>query len=263
MRNAVAIAAKDLRVYLTTWTSYILFGAFTFITAFFFYQLVKEFQLQLLELSQSRMQAALEQMNLTDWVMGPVFVNAGVFLLFLVPVLSMRLVAEERRGRTLELLMTTPVRPAEIVLGKYLAALVILAIMLILTMVFPMLLHVVGESADTSPLDWNTIWVSYLGLYLFGAACIAVGLFASSLTESQIVAAIVSFAVLLLFWVIGLAARGQEGFMRQLLEYLSLTGHLESFVRGILKLSDVVYYLSLAFVGLFLAYRVVEAQRWR
>jgi ABC-2 type transport system permease protein len=262
MRNTLTIAGKDLRVYLTTPTSYILFGAYTFITAFFFYQLVKEFQLQLMELSQSRMEAALERMNLTDWVMGPVFINAGVFLLFLVPVLSMRLLAEERRGRTLELLMTTPVRALEIVLGKYLAAVTILAIMLLLTVVFPLLLHLVGEG-EASPLDWRTIGSSYLGLFLFGAACLAVGLLASALTDSQVVAAIVSFAVLLLFWVIGVAARGQEGVARELLEYLSLTIHLETFVRGILRLSDVVYYLSLIFVGLFLAHRAVDAQRWR
>ncbi len=263
MRNTLAIAGKDLRLYLTTWTSYILFGAFTFITAFFFYQLVKEFQLQLLELSQSQMSGMLAEMNLTDWVVGPMVINASVFLLFLVPVLSMRLFAEERRGRTLELLMTTPVRPVEIVLGKYLAALVVLVIMIALTGVFPLLLQLVGHTSDGSPIDWSTVAVAYLGLFLFGAASIALGLFASSLTESQIVAAIVAFALLLLLWVIGLAARGQEGAWQRLLEYLAVTTHLESFVRGILKLSDVVYYLSLAFVGLFLAHRVVDAQRWR
>lgn len=263
MRNIITIAAKDLRIYLTTWTSYLLFGAFTFITAFFFYQLVREFQLQLMQFSRSQMAAALEHMNLTDWVMGPVFVNASVFLLFLIPVLSMRLLAEERRGRTLELLMTSPVRPIEIVLGKYLAGLAVLMVMIGLTVVFPILLQLLGQSGGQSPVDWNTIGVAYLGTFLFGAACLAIGLFASALTESQIVAAIIGFAFLLLFWIIGLAARGQEGIWRQVLEYISLTTHLESFVRGIIKVSDVTYYLSLAFVGLFLTHRVVEAQRWR
>lgn len=263
MRPTLAIAAKDIRVYLTTWTSYILFGAFTFITAFFFYQLVKEFQLQLMQFSQNRMHAAADQMNLTDWVLGPMYINAGVFLLFLTPVLSMRLLAEERRGRTLELLMTAPVRPVEIVMGKFVAGMVILAIMLLLTLVFPLLLHVLGQGGEASPIDWGTVGVSYLGLGLFGAACLAIGLLASSMTESQIVAVILGFAVLLFLWVIGLAARAQEGVAGALLEYLALTTHLESFVRGIIKLSDVVYYLSLTFVGLFLAHRIVEAQRWR
>jgi ABC-2 type transport system permease protein len=202
-------------------------------------------------------------MNLTDWVVGPVVVNASVFLLFLVPILSMRLFAEEHKGKTLELLMTTPVRPVEIVLGKYLAGLVVLCIMLGLTIVFPLLLEILGQGAESSPLDWHTVGASYLGLFLFGAACVAIGLLASSLTESQIVAAIVAFAVLLMLWVIGLAARGQEGFWQKLLEYLAITTHMESFVRGILKISDVVYYASLAFVGLFLTHRVVDAQRWR
>jgi ABC-2 type transport system permease protein len=263
MRATLAIAGKDLRLYLTTWTSYILFGAFTFITAFFFYQLVREFQLQLLELGQRGMDPSMGGLNLTDWVVGPVIINASVFLLFLVPILSMRLFSEEHKGRTLELLMTTPVRPLEIVLGKYLAGLGVLAVMLGLTVVFPLLLQFIGQGVEKSPLDWNTVGTCYLGLFLFGAACVAIGLLASSLTESQIVAAIVSFGILLMLWVIGLAARGQEGFWQKTLEYLAITTHMESFVRGVIKISDVVYYASLVFVGLFLTHRVVDAQRWR
>ena len=121
-----------------------------------------------------------------------------------------------------------------------------------------------GEAQQTlRPVDWGSVAVGYGGMFLLGAAFVAVGLFASSLTESQIVAVIVGFASLLMFYVIGLAARGEEGFWQQLLEYLSVTSHLEPFVRGLVRVSDVVYYLSLAFVGLFLTHRVVEAQRWR
>ncbi len=264
MRNTLAIAGKDVRVYLTTWTSYILFGAFMLVTAFFFQELVEQYQSYSQQYLANQAAYMLEQMNLTDMVLGNVFRNVAVFFLFMLPIMTMRLMAEEKRGKTLELLMTAPVRPIEIVLGKYLAALVMMGIMLLLTLVFPLLLHIYGGTqGGESALDWSTVWVSYLGMFLLGAAFASIGVFASSVTESQIVAVIVSFSVLMMFFVIGFAARGQEGFWQQLFEYASITTHLEDFIKGVLKVSGLVYYTSVAFLGLFLTYRVVEAQRWR
>jgi ABC-2 type transport system permease protein len=264
MRNTLAIAGKETRVYLTTWTSYVLFGAFLLITAFFFQRLVIEFQFRAMQFMQMQAQSMMEQMNLTDWVMGPLFMNVTVFFLFMLPILTMRLISEERRSKTLELLMTSPVRPVEIVLGKYLSALTIMGIMLVLTLVFPLLLDTYGGSGGAeSPVDWHSVGVAYFGMFLLGAAFVSVGLFASSVSESQIVAVIVGFAVLLMFYVIGLAARGQEGFWQQFFQYMSINTHLEAFVRGVVRVPDVVYYLSLVFVGLFLTHQVVEAQRWR
>ena len=263
MRNTFAIAGKEARVYLTTWTSYVLFGAFLLITAFFFQRLVIEFQFRAMQFMQMQAQGMMEQMNLTDWVMGPLFMNVTVFFLFMLPILTMRLISEERRSKTLELLMTSPVRPIEIVLGKYLSGLLIMTMMLTLTLVFPLLLHTYGGGGAESPVDWHSVGVGYFGMFLLGAAFVSVGLFASSVSESQIVAVIVGFAVLLMFYVIGLAARGQEGFWQQFFQYLSINTHLEAFVRGVVRVPDVVYYLSLVFVGLFLTHQVVEAQRWR
>ncbi|MEK7705400.1 MAG: ABC transporter permease subunit [Myxococcota bacterium] len=264
MRNTLAIAGKEARIYLTTWTSYILFGAFLLISAFFFQRLVIEFQFRSMQYMQMQQPGVLEQMNLTDWVMGPLFLNITVFFLFMLPILTMRLLAEERRTKTLELLMTSPVRAWEIVLGKYLGALAMMAIMLALTTVFPLLLAIYGGSSGTTgALDWHTVATSYLGMLLLGASFVSVGLFASSVTDSQIVAVIVGFAALLMFYVIGLAARGEEGFWQAFFEHLSITGHLDGFVRGIIKVGDVVYYLSLVFVGLFLSHRVVDALRYR
>ncbi|MBI3178967.1 MAG: ABC transporter permease subunit [Deltaproteobacteria bacterium] len=261
MRNVLTIAGKELRIYLTTWTSYILFGAFMLITAYFFQVFVIRFQLDAQEMMQ-RQAGMLEHLNLTDRVLLPVFANISVFFLFLLPVLTMRLVAEERRGKTLELLMTLPARPLEIVLAKYLAAVAIMGMMLALTVVFPVLLHAFG-TGEASPVDWSTVLTSYVGLALMGAACVAVGLFTSAVTESQIIAAVVGFGTLLILYVIGGDPEGQGGVWQSVLDYLSITSHLEKFVRGIVRISDVAYYLSLAFVGLFLTHRVVEAQRWR
>ncbi len=264
MRNTLAICGKDTRIYLTTWTSYILFGAFLLITAFFFQRLVFEFQFRSMQFMQMQAQNMVDQLNLTDWVMGPLFMNVVVFFLFMLPIMTMRLVAEERRNKTLELLMTSPVRPWEIVIGKYLSGVLIMSIMLALTLVFPLLLSTFGGNhVGDSPLDWQSVSVAYGGMFLLGAAFVAVGLFASSVSDSQIVAVIVGFATLLMFYVIGLAGRGEEGGWAQFFTYLAITTHLEGFVRGMVRLPDVVYFLSLAFVGLFLTFRMVEAQRWR
>lgn len=264
MRNIFAICGKETRIYLTTWTSYILLGAFTLITAFFFQRLVVEYQFRGMQLLQMQQQNALEELNLTDWVMAPLFMNITVFFLFMLPILTMRLLSEERRGKTFELLMTTPVRPIEIVLGKYLAGLLIMSMMLAMTLMFPLLLHHFGQgSGGQGALDWASVAVGYAGMLLLGAAFVAVGLCTSSFSESQIVSVIAGFAVLLMFYVIGLAARGQEGFWHSTLEYLAINTHLEGFVRGIVRTPDVTYYLSICFVGLFVTYRVVEAQRWR
>ena len=265
MATILAIAGKEIRVYLTTWTSYIIFGAFMLISAFFFQGLVVQFQQQSLQYLQHQYRAMIEQMNVTDWIFGPLLGNMTLFLLFMLPILTMRLIAEERRTKTLQLLMTTPVRPIEIVLGKYLAAVAMMLIMLGLTLVFPVLLHVFGIPAvdGTSAVDWSSVWVGYLGLSLYGATCVAIGLFASSITESQIVSVIIGFAVLLMLYVLGMAAQGETGFWREFFTYLSITTHLDGFVRGMIRLTDLVYYLSLSFVALFLTWRVLEAERWK
>jgi len=264
MRNIWAIAVKETRIYLTTTTSYVLMAAFTLISAFFFQRLVVEFHIRALQYMQLGDNSAEQQMNLTDWVMAPLFVNITIFFLFMLPILTMRLLAEERRQKTLELLMTTPVRPIEIVLGKYAAAAFIMSLMLGLTALFPALLELVGGGAGGhSAIDWHVMGTAYLGMFLLGSAFVCVGLCASSLSDSQIISVIVGFAVLLMFYVIGLAARGQEGVWQAALQYLSVNTHLEGFVHGVVRLTDVVYFLSLSVMGLFFTYQVVEAQRWR
>jgi len=264
MRNILTIAGKETRVYFTTWTSYILLGAFTLITAFFFQRLVIEYQLRSVQFMQYQAPQMAERMNLTEWIMGPLFMNMTVFFLFMLPILTMRLIAEERRSKTLELMMTAPIRPIDIVLGKYLASILMMSAMLVVTLVFPLLLTKYGASSSDGPaLDWRSVLSGYGGLFLMGSAFVAIGLFASSISDSQIVAVIVGFSVLLMFYVIGLAARGEDSVWQKIFEYVSCTTHLETFVRGVVRLQDIVYYLSMSFLGLFLTYRVVEAQRWK
>ncbi len=263
MRNAIAIAKKELYLYFTTPIAYVVFFATSFIGAFFFLSLTSDFQRRSLQFLQFQALDVIARMNLTDMVATPLVLNMGVILIFVVPFLTMRLLAEERRQKTMELLMTAPLRSGEIVLGKYLAALGVLLVVIAITAVFPALLDSYGTNgAGGSAVEWQTVFAALAGLFLCGAAFVAVGLFVSALTESQVVAALITFLVLLLTWVVGWKAADADGVWRDVIEHLSSVGHLVSFARGVIELEDVVYFLSLAVIGLFLTHRAVEARRW-
>ena len=261
MRNVLTIAGKELRIYFTTATSYVLLGVFASIIAYFFQALISEFQRTVATIVQQNASWMLEQLNLTEFVIYPLVMNIGVIFIFLTPILTMRLIAEERRSKTLELLMTTPVRPVEIVLGKYFAALVVMVAMLAVTLLFPAIVSLMGIAQDASPIDWRTVASGYFGASLLGAAFIAIGLFTSSVTDNPIVAAILGFFILLMFYIVG--AAGAQGALKEVTEYISLGGHLQSFARGMIRTPAIIYYVSLTSFALFLTYRVVEAERWR
>jgi ABC-2 type transport system permease protein len=263
MSNILAIWKKETRIYFTTAISYVVIGLFAVIAAYFFLVLVSLYAQQSTQFMSMQAQQMLERMNFNDQVITPLFANCQVFFLFLIPVITMRLIAEEKSSKTMQLLMTTPVRPIEIVLGKYLAAATVTACMLSVTLVFPIILHVYGTGdGGNSSLDWASVLTGYLGMFLMGASFVAIGLFASSITESQVVAVVVGWVSLLLFWVIGWAGIGKEGFWTDLTGYLSLLNHLEGFARGMIRSADIIYYLSLITFGLFLTHRAVEAERW-
>jgi ABC-2 type transport system permease protein len=207
--------------------------------------------------------ATLERMNLTEMVVARLLGSVALFLVVTTPFLSMRLLAEERRSGTFELLLTSPVRPLQIVLGKYLAVLVVLAAALALVAVYPALLAVVGRgAAGGSAVEWPTVATGLLGLFLLGAACLAVGLAFSAFTEVPVVAALLSLLVLLGLWLAPLFTVGAAAPARGLASALSTSEHLASFLQGRLALADLVYYLSLVILGVFAADRGVEARRW-
>lgn len=186
------------------------------------------------------------------------FLQAAQYLILLFSsVLTMRLIAEERKLGTWELLLTVPVRDRDIILGKYLSGLAVLASMLALTAYYPFLLFVLGDP------DVGPILTSYLGLLLLGAASVAVGMFASSLTSNQLVAAVVAGGVLFALWFLGFVADLAPGALGELLSYVSLSSHFPDFVRGIVDTRAVVYYLSLTAVFIFLAIRSTETDRWQ
>ena len=169
----------------------------------------------------------------------------------------MRLISEERKLGTWELLLTAPVREYEIVLGKFFSCLLVLAGMLILTLYFPLLLMIFGDP------DIGPILTSYLGLFLLGSASVAIGIFASSLTPNQIVSAVVAGGILFGLWFLGMVGSLIPEPLGEILSYFSLSEHFPGFVRGVVDTRDLVYYLSVTAVFLFLSVRSIETERWR
>lgn len=265
MRNAIAIAKKELNIYFTTPIAYVVFSAMTVIASYFFIAAIKQF----LDASMAAMQMPQysdpSRLNLTDYVVAPVVFNMGVFFAFVTPLVSMRLIAEEKRHKTFELLMTAPVRPLEIVLGKYLGGVVIMGVTVLLLMVLPVILQFFAAgsgSGGSGGIEWQTTLSAYFGLFLWSCAALAIGLFISALTDSQVVAAIISILLLLLLWLATWLAGGTDGAMREVLTYLSASQHLVALVRGVFDLKDVLYYVSWIVLAVFLTHRAVEAQRW-
>jgi len=175
----------------------------------------------------------------------------------LMPLVTMRSFAEERRSGTIELLLTYPVRDGAVLLGKYLAALVLYACMLVLTLVYP------GIVVYFARLEWGPLLTAYVGLLLMGATFIAVGICISSFFENQIMAGTVTFVVLLMFWVIGWSAESAGGVWKTVLSELSIIEHFDTFAKGILDTKDVIYYLAFTSLALFIGLKSLEARRWK
>jgi ABC-2 type transport system permease protein len=174
----------------------------------------------------------------------------------------MRLFAEEKRNKTFELLMTTPVRPFELVLGKYLGGLGIITSALGLTIVFPLILSAFGASSSGVVLEWPTVLLGYGAVLLWGGTCMAVGMFISSLTESQMVAALLTFVVLLPWMLLRGLAQGTQEPMRSFITYLAFDSQLQNLLKGVLDLKALVFFFSVILFSLLLTHRTVEAQRW-
>jgi ABC-2 type transport system permease protein len=235
VRNTLAIARKEFNSYLTSPMAYVVTGIFLILSGVFF------------GISSST--------YLETSVKG--FLDTGsLVLLLLAAVLTMRLIAEERKIGTLELLLTAPVRDSEIILGKFLGSLGILTVMLVLTLYYPLLLFIFGDP------DIGPIFTGYLGLYLLGGTCLAIGLFASSVTNNQVVSAVVAGGILFALWFIGLAANYLPESIGEVINFFSLSYYFSDFVTGIIDTRGIVFYISIAALFLFLAIRSLENSRW-
>ncbi len=255
MSRMIAIYKRELGYFFNSIVAYVVMMVFLLIAGYFFYNLVAFFNLASIRVMQNP--AAAQQLSLTEGVLQPLFGNISVVLLLVIPMLTMRLLSEERKMGTAELLFTYPISDWDAILGKYFAAATALATMLALTLVYPLLL---SRYADP---EWGPILTGYAGLLLLGMSFVALGLFFSSLTENQIVAGILTFGFSLLFLLIGwLIPYATAGAARVIAE-VSILEHFESFSQGVIDTNDIIFYLNFSVFFLFLCSRVLESNRWR
>jgi len=255
MNNIWAVCKKEIKAYFTSPIAYVAITVFLVLVGFFFQSLIWWFNMQSLQMARNPQ--ALQQLNINQMVYAPLFHNISIILLLMIPLLTMRLLSEEKKAKTDELLYTSPLSISQILLGKYFASLFVLLVMLTLNGLLSLFTFIFGNP-ELAP-----ILTGYLGLFLMGAAFMAVGIFFSSLTENQIVSAVLTFGALLLFWVLNWASFSTSGIWKDVLNYISFFQHFDGMTRGILDTTDIVYYLSFIFLGLFFAHSVIQSRKWR
>jgi gliding motility-associated transport system permease protein len=256
MSNVLAIARKELRSYFTSPIGYVVIGLFALIFGYFYIAILSFFVRQSMQVSQFAMGGG-QTVNVNEQMLRPLLLNTTVLILFILPMVTMRSYAEEKKSGTIELLLTSPVTDLQIIMGKFLGALALYVLMLAVTLIHVAILFIYGQP------EWQPIATAYLGLLLMGGSFIALGLFISSLTKNQVVAGMATFGVFLLFWVIDWIGSFSGPTVAALTNYLSITQNFDDFSKGVLDLSHTVFYLSFIAFGLFLTVRSVDSERWR
>jgi ABC-2 type transport system permease protein len=254
MKNVLIICGKEIKSYFASPIAYLLMTIFAVIFGYFFFSASAYFVQASM---QMQMQGQNSPMNVNDFIIGPLLGNASVVGLFLIPMISMRLFAEEKRQGTIELLLTSPVHDWQIILGKWLGALIMYACVIGISGLNVALLFAYGKP------DWRPILVGYLGLLLQGGCLLAIGTFISTTTNNQIIAGGATFAVCLLLWVLDWVSSYEQAAWAKVVAYCSVLTHFEPFSKGVIDSKDVIFYLSMIFLGLFLTQRSLESLRWR
>ncbi len=258
IRNVAAIVEKEWRHYFGSPIAYVAIFVWVLLFGDFFNYAFTYFAQR--SMSGQGMEMGMgPKMSLNEWLIGPVLHNMAVVALFITPMLTMRLFAEEKRQGTIELLATSPITDLQIVLGKFLAAVGVYTLGILASLVnFAWL-----WKYASNPPEWRPVATGLLALVLLGASFIALGCFLSTLTRNQIVAGILSFCLFLGVWTLGWADDPTAGPIMKGLHYLGVTSHMDDMLKGVLDLSDLVFYLSFIGFGLFLTVQSVESQRWR
>lgn len=254
MRNVWTIYQKELRSYFVSPIAYLLLTMFAVIFGFFFWNAIGWFVFAGME---QQMRGEMMPMNLNEQIIRPLLSNVSVIGLFFIPMITMRLFAEEKRSGTIELLTTSPIRDIEVIIGKWLAALSLYFCMLLFTALNFAFLFRYGNP------DWKPLLIGYLGLLLQAGCLLAIGTFISTLTKNQIIAGAATFGVCLMLWIIEWVGGYETATWARVLSYMSVTTHFESFARGVIELKDAVYYVTLILIGLFFTARSMESLRWR
>lgn len=259
MRNIAAIAGRELRAYFVSPVAYVVLTIFVFLSGVFFQVIARQLleTARLYQLQSQQFGGAPPPIDMPGLVSQQFFGTLSIIFLFMLPMITMSLFSEERKRGTIELLLTSPITDVQVILGKFLSAAAFYGIMLLSTLVSMGVLFLYSEPA------WGPILTGYVGLTLYGVSLIALGVFLSTLTENQIVAGALTFGATLLLWVVDAFGQGATATTRAILTYLSVLQHMNGFIQGVISTSDVIFYLSMTGMGLFLTYRSIESWRWR
>jgi len=252
-RNIRAIAGKELRSFYSSPVAWVLLGLFGTLFGVFFAANLLNF----LQASMSQFGGPQRPVNVNNELIGPLLHNTAVLFLFFVPMITMRSYAEEKRSGTIELLLTSPLKDVEILIGKYLAAMGMYCGLLAVSALFMSVLFLTGNPA------WKPVLSGYVGLFLLGSGFVALGLAFSSMTNNQTVAGASSFVLVLVLWVTSWFVDSAGPRTGEVLSYLSIIEHFSDFAKGIIDTKHIVYYLSVIAFGLFLTAKSVDAERWR
>ena len=256
MSNIIAIMQRELKAYFASPIACVMVGLFALMFGYFFYAFLTLFVRQSMQMGQFGFGGG-GIVNVNQQLIRPLFLNATVLMLFILPMITMRTYAEEKRSGTIELLLTSPLTDLEIIMGKFLGAMALYALMLAVTVPHLAVLFYFGDP------EWGPVASGYLGLLLLGGGFISVGLLVSSLTRNQIVAGMLTFAVFLMLWVIDWIGDFAGPTAREVFAYLSIIQHFDDFARGIVDTKHLVYYGSFITLGLFLTAKAVDSERWR
>jgi ABC-2 type transport system permease protein len=254
MSNVLAIAQKEIKAYFASPIAYVVIAFFTVLYGYFYVVMLSFFQRVSLQMGQ--MGGGQQSANVNEMMIRPLMQNVLILVLFIMPMVTMRLYAEEKRAGTIELLLTSPVTDWQIVLGKFVGAMTLYAITLAVTLIHMALLFLYGTP------EWKPIATAYLGLFLFGGCFISVGMFISSLTKNQIIAGMATFGVFLFLWIINWIGSFYPS-IEKLTNYLSVVQHADDFWKGVIDTTHLIYYVSFMAFGLFLTARSVDTERWR
>ena len=258
MRNILAIVERELRAYFNSPIAYVVLTIFVFLSGIFFRSILSQVMQMALISQMQAQQLGPRPMDMPGMISRGFLSTMSVILLFIMPMLTMALFSEEKKRGTIELLLTAPLTDLEVVLGKFFAAAAFYLILLLSTCIPMAVLYLYGSPAS------GPILTAYLGLLLYGLAILAIGLFISTLTENQIIAAVLSFGTIMVLWLVDVVAQNAESsWSKGILSYLSILSHLDDFMKGILSTSHIIFYLSLMLGALFLTYRSIDSLRWR
>ncbi len=255
MKGFISVYRKELYSLFASPVFYAVAFTFLVLAGYFFYSAIVYYNLLSFQASQNPMMA--KQMNIMEMVLRPFFFDLSIVLLLVSPLMTMRLYAEERKTGTIELLFTYPLPELSIILAKFAAVVSAFAVIMAGTIPGIFLLSYVSNPA------WKPILCGYLGVFLLGSSFMALGIFTSSLTQNQIIAAVLSFGALLLLWVIGWMKSYLGPPMGEVVDYLSVIKHFDTFSKGVLDSRDLLYYFLFTVFFLFLTLRQLATYRWR